>query len=101
VANTRWSSRAAQKGWLDEKRVVLEVLTAFNAPARYNLTYHAKDAAKWLSPERHKIRFMTTPQMSPAKKRPRSAEIFGRAEQILVAESTVPVRAFRSVAETP
>jgi len=40
---------------------------------------------------------MTTPQMSPAKKRPRSAEIFSRAEQILVGGVNSPVRAFRSV----
>jgi glutamate-1-semialdehyde 2,1-aminomutase len=35
--------------------------------------------------------------MSPAKKRPRSAEIFRRAEQILVGGVNSPVRAFRSV----
>ena len=35
--------------------------------------------------------------MSPAKKRPRSAEIFSRAEQILVGGVNSPVRAFRSV----
>jgi len=40
---------AAQKGWLDEKRVVLEVLTGIQrAGADIILTYHAKDAAKWL-----------------------------------------------------
>ena len=40
---------AAQKGWLDEKRVVLEVLTGIErAGANIILTYHAKDAAKWL-----------------------------------------------------
>ena len=40
---------AAQKGWLDEKRVVLEVLTSIQrAGADIILTYHAKDAAKWL-----------------------------------------------------
>src|SRR5207249_2061752 len=40
---------------------------------------------------------MSTPQMSPAKKRPRSAEIFSRAEQILVGGVNSPVPAFRSV----
>jgi len=40
---------------------------------------------------------MSTPQTSPAKKRPRSAEIFSRAEQILVGGVNSPVRAFRSV----
>ncbi|HWZ97211.1 MAG TPA: porphobilinogen synthase [Candidatus Dormibacteraeota bacterium] len=40
---------AVQKGWLDEKRVVLELLTGIRrAGADIILTYHAKDAAKWL-----------------------------------------------------
>jgi porphobilinogen synthase len=41
---------AAQLGWLDEKRVVLESLTAIKrAGADVIITYHAKDAARWLS----------------------------------------------------
>jgi porphobilinogen synthase len=41
---------AAQNGWLNEREVVLETLTAFKrAGADLILTYHAKDAAKWLS----------------------------------------------------
>jgi len=40
---------AAQKGWLDEKRVVLEILTGIQrAGADIILTYHAKDAGRWL-----------------------------------------------------
>ncbi len=40
---------AAANGWLDEQRVVLEVLTAIRrAGADIVLTYHAKDAARWL-----------------------------------------------------
>lgn len=40
---------AAAKGWIDEKRVVLETLTGFKrAGADLILTYHAKDAARWL-----------------------------------------------------
>ncbi len=40
---------AAQKGWLDEKRVVLEILTGIQrAGADVILTYHAKDVARWL-----------------------------------------------------
>jgi len=40
---------AAQNGWLDEKRVVLEVLTGIQrAGSDIILTYHAKDAARWL-----------------------------------------------------
>jgi porphobilinogen synthase len=41
---------AAQNGWLDERAVVLEVLTSIRrAGADLILTYHAKDAADWLS----------------------------------------------------
>jgi porphobilinogen synthase len=41
---------AAQNGWLDERRAVLEVLTSIRrAGADLVLTYHAKDAADWLS----------------------------------------------------
>jgi len=40
---------AAQNGWLDEKRVVLEILTGIQrAGADHVLTYHAKDVARWL-----------------------------------------------------
>jgi porphobilinogen synthase len=39
----------AEKGWLDEKRVTLEILTGIQrAGADIILTYHAKDAARWL-----------------------------------------------------
>jgi porphobilinogen synthase len=39
----------AQKGWLDEKRVVLEILMGIQrAGADIILTYHAKDTARWL-----------------------------------------------------
>jgi porphobilinogen synthase len=40
---------AARNGWIDEKRVVLEILTGIQrAGADIILTYHAKDAAGWL-----------------------------------------------------
>ncbi|MFY9804180.1 MAG: porphobilinogen synthase [Candidatus Acidiferrales bacterium] len=40
---------AAINGWIDEKRVVLEILTGIQrAGAGMILTYHAKDAARWL-----------------------------------------------------
>ena len=43
---------AVQQGWLDEKRVVLEILTAIKrAGADIILTYHAKDVARWLKEE--------------------------------------------------
>lgn len=40
---------AAEKGWIDEKRIVLEMLTSVRrAGADIILTYWAKDAAAWL-----------------------------------------------------
>jgi len=43
---------AVANGWLDERRVVLESLTAIKrAGADMILTYFAKDAARWLETE--------------------------------------------------
>jgi porphobilinogen synthase len=40
---------AARAGWLDERRSTLEILTAMRrAGADIIITYHAKDAARWL-----------------------------------------------------
>jgi porphobilinogen synthase len=40
---------AAQNGWIDERRVVLEILTGIQrAGAEMILSYHAKDVARWL-----------------------------------------------------
>jgi porphobilinogen synthase len=40
---------AAQNGWIDEKRIVLEIMTGIQrAGASIILTYHAKDVARWL-----------------------------------------------------
>lgn len=40
---------AAAKGWIDEKRIVMENLTAMKrAGAKIIITYHALDAVKWL-----------------------------------------------------
>ena len=40
---------AAEKGWIDERAVVLETLLSFKrAGADLILTYHACDAAEWL-----------------------------------------------------
>ena len=40
---------AAANGWIDERRIALEILTGIlRAGADFVLTYHAKDAAKWL-----------------------------------------------------
>ncbi|MCG0238078.1 MAG: porphobilinogen synthase [Firmicutes bacterium] len=43
---------AAARGWIDERRVVLETLTGFKrAGADLILTYHAVEAARWLREE--------------------------------------------------
>jgi porphobilinogen synthase len=40
---------AARNGWIDERRVAMEILTAIRrAGADVIITYHAKDAARWL-----------------------------------------------------
>ena len=40
---------AAKEGWLDEKRIVIEILTAIKrAGADIIITYHAKEVASWL-----------------------------------------------------
>ncbi|MDJ0714693.1 MAG: porphobilinogen synthase [Prochloraceae cyanobacterium] len=40
---------AALNGWIDEKKIVLETLTGFKrAGADLILTYHAKDAVRWM-----------------------------------------------------
>jgi porphobilinogen synthase len=40
---------AARNGWIDEQRIVLEIMTAIQrAGASIVLTYHAKDIARWL-----------------------------------------------------
>jgi porphobilinogen synthase len=41
---------AARNGWIDEKRIVAEILTGiFRAGADFVLTYHARDAAAWIA----------------------------------------------------
>ncbi len=41
---------AAANGWIDERRVVLEILTGIvRAGADLIITYHARDVARWLS----------------------------------------------------
>ena len=43
---------AAQRGWIDEKRAIIETLTAIKrAGADIILTYHAKEFARWLRDE--------------------------------------------------
>jgi porphobilinogen synthase len=41
---------AAARGWIDERALTLELLTAFRrAGADLIITYHAKEAARWLT----------------------------------------------------
>jgi len=41
---------AAERGWIDERKVVLETLTGIRrAGAQFILTYHATEAAQWLT----------------------------------------------------
>jgi porphobilinogen synthase len=41
---------AARNGWIDEQRIVLEIMTSIQrAGASIILTYHAKDVARWLN----------------------------------------------------
>ena len=41
---------AARNGWIDEQRIVLEIMTSIQrAGASIVLTYHAKDVARWLN----------------------------------------------------
>ena len=41
---------AIQQGWLDERQVIMEILTAIKrAGADIIITYHAKEVARWLS----------------------------------------------------
>jgi porphobilinogen synthase len=43
---------AAEKGWIDEQRIVLETMLGFKrAGADKIITYHAKDVAAWLNEE--------------------------------------------------
>jgi porphobilinogen synthase len=44
---------AAEKGWIDEKRVTLETLLSMKrAGADRIITYHAKEAVAWLNEDR-------------------------------------------------
>ncbi len=52
---------AALNGWIDERRVVMESMTAMKrAGADMIITYHAKDVARWLREDA-----MTTVRMTP------------------------------------
>lgn len=43
---------AAKNGWIDEKKIVMEILTGFKrAGAKMIITYHALEAAQWIKEE--------------------------------------------------
>jgi porphobilinogen synthase len=45
---------AAAQGWIDERRIVIETLTGMKrAGAQTIITYHAKDAARWIAEDAH------------------------------------------------
>ena len=47
---------AAQMGWIDEKRVALEILTSIKrAGADMILTYFARDAVKWIENSKRRV----------------------------------------------
>ncbi len=92
---------AAANGWIDERRIVLEILTGIvRAGADFVLTYHAKDAARWLRrtdglalsrrPRQGQLGTRTRPRSSAA----RSAADAGR-------RVSSPVRSFASVGGEP
>jgi porphobilinogen synthase len=59
---------AAQKGWIDEKRVVLEILTGLKrAGADLIISYHAKEAAVWLKEGTANLKFEQKPDRSELK----------------------------------
>ena len=44
---------AAQNGWIDERKIVEEMMTSFlRAGAQMIITYHAIDLANWLKEEK-------------------------------------------------
>ena len=48
---------AAEKGWMDEKRIVMEHMTGFKrAGAKMIITYHVLDVARWLREEEQEKR---------------------------------------------
>ena len=53
---------AAERGWIDERAAVLETLTGIRrAGADIVITYHAKDAARWLARSQDRAAARTAP----------------------------------------
>ena len=83
---------AAERGWIDEPRVMMETLTSIRrAGADMIITYYARDAARLLcSPRSHEDTPIRHVQSS-----------FARAIEILPGGVDSPVRAFKSVGGSP
>ncbi len=64
---------AAAAGYLDERATVLEILTSLRrAGADTIITYHAKDAARWLAAADEPTRARALPRSAVARTVPRS-----------------------------
>jgi porphobilinogen synthase len=56
---------AGRAGWIDERRVTLEILTSIRrAGANQILTYHAKEAARWLREDDAAVTRHATPMLA-------------------------------------
>ena len=85
---------AARNGWLDEQRVVMEMLTGIQrAGAEIVLTYHAKDVATLAESQlsgalkRNEVNLQGESQRGNSaqrKQRSRSQEVFERGREVLV-----------------
>ena len=95
---------AAANGWIDERRIVLEILTSIvRAGADFVLTYHAADAARWLARRRlgsgwRRRRNGPKPEGRVPELRPR---LFRRASGLMPGGVSSPVRSFASVGGEP
>ena len=88
---------AARLGWMDERRLVLEMLTGIRrAGADAIITYHAKDAAAWLAEEAGTMTELKTTRPTAASER-----LFAASQRVIPGGVNSPVRAFRGVGGTP
>ena len=79
---------AAQRGWIDEPRVMMETLIGIRrAGADMIITYYAREAARAHADEEHPTRL--------------HKKLFARASQILPGGVDSPVRAFQAVGGSP
>ena len=92
---------AAANGWIDEKTVVMETLTGMKrAGADLIITYHAKDAARWLLKIKGYtlLKYKNWDMMRSYEK---SIQAFQEAKTLMPGGVNSPVRAFKSVNMDP